>query len=118
MEQKSCSALFFFVYTFTICFFFSGAILSFYTLLLSGGSLFLTNGIDSYVSAIQSLDLSRPMIFLIKFLIGLPFSYHYFIGIRFAMWNAGKWLELKDAYASAKKAIVLGGVVAFLFAML
>lgn len=37
-----------------------------YAIILAGGALFLTNGIETYVSVIQSLDLSRPSIFIIK----------------------------------------------------
>ncbi|VVC86288.1 unnamed protein product [Leptidea sinapis] len=81
----------------------TGLILVFYTVMLGGGSLFLSNGVETYVSMIQSLDLSRPSIFIIKILLGFPFTFHYFNGIRFVMWNAGKWLSMKEVYDSAKK---------------
>ncbi|KAM3969020.1 uncharacterized protein ACR2FA_003237 [Aphomia sociella] len=88
----------------------TGTMTTFYALLLAGGSLFLSNGIECYVSAIQSLDLSRPTIFLIKIILGAPFAYHYFCGIRFCAWNAGKWLAMSDVYGTAKKCFILTAI--------
>ncbi|CAH2035957.1 unnamed protein product, partial [Iphiclides podalirius] len=89
-----------------------------YALLLSAGALFLPNGVESYVSMIQSFDLSRSSIFVIKALLGAPFAFHYANGIRYCAWNAGKWLALKDVYATAQKAFIVTGVLTFLFALL
>lgn len=86
--------------------------------MLSGGSLFLSNGVETYVSMIQSLDLSRPLIFIIKLTFGAPFVYHYFNGIRFCMWNAGRWLAMKDVYETARKSFTATAVVTVLFAFL
>lgn len=99
-------------------YFVSGIIITFYGLLLACGSLFLSNGVETYVSMIQSLDLSRPLIFIIKIILGVPFVYHYFNGIRFCMWNAGRWLEMKDVYATAKKSFVATAVVTLIFALI
>ncbi|XP_050360671.1 succinate dehydrogenase cytochrome b560 subunit, mitochondrial-like [Nymphalis io] len=96
----------------------TGIIVTFYALLLSGGSLFLSNGVETYVSMIQSLDLSRPLIFIIKIILGAPFVYHYFNGIRFCMWNAGRWLAMKDVYETARKSFIATAVVTLLFALL
>ncbi|XP_045458203.1 succinate dehydrogenase cytochrome b560 subunit, mitochondrial-like [Melitaea cinxia] len=96
----------------------TGIIITFYGLLLACGSLFLSNGVETYVSMIQSLDLSRPLIFIIKIILGVPFVYHYFNGIRFCMWNAGRWLEMKDVYATAKKSFVATAVVTLIFALI
>ncbi|XP_068618831.1 succinate dehydrogenase cytochrome b560 subunit, mitochondrial-like [Battus philenor] len=96
----------------------TGVIVLSYTLLLAFGTLFLPNGIDSYVSMIQSLDLSRLVIFLIKIILGAPFVYHYFNGIRYCAWNAGKWLALTDVFETAKKSFILTAVFTVLFAFL
>ncbi|XP_059059918.1 succinate dehydrogenase cytochrome b560 subunit, mitochondrial-like [Achroia grisella] len=96
----------------------TGAVTSLYALLVAGGTLFLSNGVESYVSAIQSLDLSSPSIFLIKLIMGAPFAYHYLCGIRFCAWNAGKWLAMKDVYATAQKCIILATIVTIFFAIL
>ncbi|CAK1588037.1 unnamed protein product [Parnassius mnemosyne] len=96
----------------------TGVIVLSYALLLSAGTLFLSNGVETYVSVIQSLDLSRPSIVIIKILLGAPFVYHYFNGIRYCAWNAGKWLSLKEVYGTAKKSFVLTGIFTLLFAFL
>ncbi|XP_021208214.1 succinate dehydrogenase cytochrome b560 subunit, mitochondrial isoform X2 [Bombyx mori] len=96
----------------------TGTLLAAYALLLSGATLFLPNGIETYVSIIQSLDLSKTTIFILKLLVGLPFGFHYFNGIRYCMFNLGKWLSLKDVYATAYLTFVLTGVIVIFFAFL
>ncbi|KAJ0183624.1 hypothetical protein K1T71_000047 [Dendrolimus kikuchii] len=96
----------------------SGAILTFYALCLSGGTLFLSNGIETYVSIIQSLDLSRFSILLIKFTFGAPFTFHYFNAYRYTLWNMGKMLKMKDVYSTSYKAIIAAAVLNVLFALL
>ncbi|XP_063837937.1 succinate dehydrogenase cytochrome b560 subunit, mitochondrial-like [Ostrinia nubilalis] len=96
----------------------TGIIATFYACMLSAGTLFLSNGVESYVSMIQSLDLSRPMILLIKVLAGAPFAYHYFFGIRFCIWNSGRWLTLKDVNSSVKPLFIATAVSMFFFAIL
>ncbi|XP_064076511.1 succinate dehydrogenase cytochrome b560 subunit, mitochondrial-like [Vanessa tameamea] len=96
----------------------TGIIITFYALLLSGGSLFLSNGVETYVSMIQSLDLNRLSIFIIKIIVGAPFVYHYFNGIRFCMWNAGRWLAMKDVYETARKSFIATVVVTLIFAVI
>ncbi|XP_063534668.1 succinate dehydrogenase cytochrome b560 subunit, mitochondrial-like [Cydia strobilella] len=95
----------------------TGAIVSFYTIILSGGALFLSNGIDSIVSMIQSLNLNSFFIFILKIFVGLPFAYHYFCGIRFCLFNMGKFMDKASVYKSAHQAIIAGGVLAVLFAL-
>lgn len=97
---------------------FPGVVALSYALLVASGALFLPNGVESYVSMIQSFDLSRASIFIIKVLLGAPFAFHYANGIRYCAWNAGKWLALKDVYATAQKAFIATGVLTVLFAFL
>ncbi|KAL4717747.1 hypothetical protein ACJJTC_000896 [Scirpophaga incertulas] len=96
----------------------TGTILTCYAIMLSGGALFLSNGVDTYVSMIQSLDLSWLSRFIIKIILGMPFTFHYFCGIRFCAWNAGKWLNMKEVYSTAHKSLILTGALAALFALL
>ncbi|XP_034839240.1 succinate dehydrogenase cytochrome b560 subunit, mitochondrial-like [Maniola hyperantus] len=96
----------------------TGLIVTAYAVLMAFGSLFLSNGVETYVSIIQSLDLSRPSIFVIKMILGAPFVYHYFNGIRFCMWNAGKWLDMKEVYSTARTSFIATAVVTVLFTLL
>lgn len=90
----------------------------FYALLMAGGALFMPCGIDSYIAIIQSLNLPSMFIMIIKFLLGFPFAFHYFIGIRFVCFNMVKLLGLKEAYQSAYIAILAALAAATAFAML
>lgn len=104
---------------FIVIFFgFSGAILSFYAFMMAGGALFMPYGIDSYVVFIQSLNLSSELAIVIKFLLGLPFAYHYCNGIRFICFNMVKLLRLQEAYQSAYIAIAAAFATAAVFAFL
>ncbi|KAL0902765.1 hypothetical protein ABMA27_000570 [Loxostege sticticalis] len=96
----------------------TGCILTFYAVMISAGTLFLSNGVESYVSMIQSLDLSRFSILLLKIILGAPFAYHYFFGIRFHIWNAGRWLTMKDVNRSVKPLLIATIATIAFFAML
>lgn len=87
----------------------------FYALMMAGGALFMPCGIDSYVSLIQSLNLPSLFVTILKFLLGFPFAFHYFIGIRFVCFNMVKLLALNEAYQSAYIAIAsaIGAAAAF-----
>lgn len=91
--------------------------MTFYSLMLASGALFLSNGIDTYVSMIQSLNLSSTSVFLLKLIIGYPFSYHYFIGLRFVGFSLNKLVDIKSALKTAKICIVLSVIGSFLFAL-
>lgn len=96
---------------------FSGVVLVFYALMMAGGALFMPCGIDSYILLIQSLNLPDMLIMILKFFIGFPFAYHYFIGIRFACFNMVKLLHLNEAYQSAYIAIASAVATAAMFAV-
>ncbi|XP_063381770.1 succinate dehydrogenase cytochrome b560 subunit, mitochondrial-like [Cydia fagiglandana] len=94
----------------------TGSILTFYAIVLSGGALFLSNGIDSIVSMIQSLNLNSFFILILKIILGLPFGYHYFCGIRFCLFNIGKIMDKASLYQTGYQAIIAGGILAVLVA--
>lgn len=96
----------------------AGSVLALYALLMSFGTLFMSNGVETYVSIIQSMNLGSFSIFILKIILGFPFSYHYFNGIRYACWNAAKFLDMKDIYDTGKKAMIAGAIGAVLFALL
>ncbi|KAI8421522.1 hypothetical protein MSG28_009562 [Choristoneura fumiferana] len=95
----------------------SGAIVAFYCVMLAAGSLFLSNGIDTYVSMIQSLNLSRISVFLLKLIIGFPFSYHFFIGLRFVGFSLLKFVDIKSALKTARICVILSLISTFFFAL-
>lgn len=102
----------------TLFFLIPGSILTFYALSLACGSLFLSNGVETYVSMIQSLHMGRMTIFIIKIILGAPFAYHYFNGIRYVIWNTAKFLEVKQVYDTSKKATMAAVVATILFALI
>lgn len=89
-----------------------------YALLMSFGTLFLSNGVETYVCIIQSMNLGTMSVFLLKLILGYPFAFHYFNGIRYAMFNNVKLLDLKSLYSSGKQAVIGSIVLDVLFALL
>ncbi|KAJ8737293.1 hypothetical protein PYW07_000564 [Mythimna separata] len=96
----------------------TGAIITTYALGLAWGSLFLSNGAETYVSIIQSLNLGTFTIFLLKIGLGAPFCFHYFNALRYIAWNAGKFLDIKSVYDTSYKSMMVAGVFSLLFALL
>ncbi|KAF9416108.1 hypothetical protein HW555_006431 [Spodoptera exigua] len=89
-----------------------GAILTFYAFSLAFGALFLSNGVETYVSMIQSLNLGRLTTFLVKIILGLPFAYHYFNAMRYIIWNTARMLDIKKVYETARQAAIAAVVLA------
>ncbi|XP_021195507.3 succinate dehydrogenase cytochrome b560 subunit, mitochondrial [Helicoverpa armigera] len=96
----------------------TGAIVTFYALGLAWGSLFLSNGIETYVSVIQSLNLGAMMVFILKILLGAPFAFHYFNAFRYVIWNTARWLDLKKVYETSKQSMAAAAVMTLLFAII
>nr|XP_053624875.1 succinate dehydrogenase cytochrome b560 subunit, mitochondrial-like [Plodia interpunctella] len=96
----------------------TGVVATFYAIVLSTGALFLSNGVDSIVSAIQSLEMGRFSVFIIKLILGAPFAFHYFNGVRFVAFNMGKFFMKKEVYGSAHKAIIASVVLTIVFSIL
>ncbi|XP_011553837.3 succinate dehydrogenase cytochrome b560 subunit, mitochondrial [Plutella xylostella] len=88
----------------------SGIMLVGYYSLLAAGALLLTDGIDTYISLIQGLNLSETMVICIKFIIAFTFWYHYMNGLRFCIWNLAKMLDLKTVYLTGY--LALGAAIA------
>lgn len=96
----------------------SGCVLTFYAFSLAVGALFFSNGVESYVSMIQSLGLGYISTVVIKLILGFPFAYHYFNAIRYVIWNMAKMLDMKSVYQTASQAAIAAVVLAFLFALI
>ncbi|XP_035433145.1 succinate dehydrogenase cytochrome b560 subunit, mitochondrial-like [Spodoptera frugiperda] len=96
----------------------TGCVLTFYAFSLAVGALFFSNGVESYVSMIQSLGLGYISTVVIKLILGFPFAYHYFNAIRYVIWNMAKMLDMKSVYQTASQAAIAAVVLAFLFALI
>lgn len=94
----------------SIYYFLTGIMLVGYYSLLAAGALLLTDGIDTYISLIQGLNLSETMVICIKFIIAFTFWYHYMNGLRFCIWNLAKMLDLKTVYLTGY--LALGAAIA------
>ncbi|CAH0578304.1 unnamed protein product [Chrysodeixis includens] len=96
----------------------TGCVLTFNALCLAWGSLFLSNGVETYVSMIQSLNLGMVTCLIVKLILAAPFAFHYWNGIRYVLWNSGRMLEMKQVYDTSKKAMVAAAITTALFAII
>ncbi|XP_076241814.1 succinate dehydrogenase cytochrome b560 subunit, mitochondrial [Calliopsis andreniformis] len=78
----------------------TGMILSAYAMTLGLGTLVIPGGIPCLAEMIQNLCLSSPTLYVAKFLLVLPLTYHTFNGIRHLTWDFGKFLSIKEVYVS------------------
>ncbi|KAI5644828.1 succinate dehydrogenase/Fumarate reductase transmembrane subunit domain-containing protein [Phthorimaea operculella] len=81
-------------------------------LIFAGSSLLTNRGIEPVIHFIQCLNLPEWFIVLWKITIAFAFTFHFFNGFRFVMFNLGKWLDYKQAKQTAYLAIVLSIVTA------
>ncbi|KOB66165.1 Uncharacterized protein OBRU01_21633 [Operophtera brumata] len=51
-------------------------------------------------------------------ILGAPFGFHYWNGIRFCAWNTGRWLSQKEVVETARKSWVAAAAVVLFFAIL
>ncbi|KAF9800676.1 hypothetical protein SFRURICE_015330 [Spodoptera frugiperda] len=96
----------------------TGCVLTFYALSLAIGALFLSNGVETYVSMIQSLKLGYMTTVAIKLVLGFPFAYHYFNAMRYIIWNMARMLDMKSVYQTASQAAIAAVVLAVVFALI
>lgn len=87
-----------------------GIILGAYASALGIGALVLPHDISHYITIIEGLNVSPAVLFVAKFAIAAPFSYHFINGLRHLYWDTAKGLSMKEVYSTGYA--ILGGTVA------
>lgn len=72
--------------------------LSAYAIALGLGAVVLPESIPHYIEELECLELGAPIISSIKFLLAFPLMYHFWNGFRHLLWDAGKFLTIKEVY--------------------
>ncbi|XP_043280343.1 succinate dehydrogenase cytochrome b560 subunit, mitochondrial-like [Venturia canescens] len=85
----------------------TGMILSTYGMMLAYGTLFVPGGMNGIVSSIDAMCLPIPVLFLAKYLLALPATYHYFNGMRHLIWDLGQFLTMKGVYKTGYTVLAL-----------
>ena len=75
----------------------TGLALTAYVAGIGIGALLLPQPISAYLAA---ASLSSGTVFVGKFLMAFPFSYHFVNGIRHLVWDMGKALTIKEVYST------------------
>lgn len=78
----------------------TGIVLAGYAMLFSMASLVLECPIDYWIDQLRCAELGPPIIMALKFALAFPLSYHFFNGIRHLLWDTGKFLSIKEVYAT------------------
>lgn len=85
----------------------TGVALSLGVSLFSLGALLLPEHFPHYLAQVRSLGLAPILIFLAKFSLAFPFSYHTWNGIRHLAWDLGKGLRLPQVTQSGLLVLAL-----------
>lgn len=78
--------------------YFSGAVVTGYTILFSLTTFVLPNEISHYIELFEASEPSAGLMIFLKLMLSFPFCYHYCNGIRHLIWDLGHFLTLPGVY--------------------
>ncbi|XP_063698133.1 succinate dehydrogenase cytochrome b560 subunit, mitochondrial-like [Culicoides brevitarsis] len=79
---------------------FAGIALTGWAAILGYGCLLMPHDASHYISALEACQLSSASLFAMKFVLAFPLAYHTCNGIRHFCWDYGKFLTMKEVYAT------------------
>ncbi|XP_057374067.1 succinate dehydrogenase cytochrome b560 subunit, mitochondrial-like [Daphnia carinata] len=79
---------------------------------LASVAIWLPESYPDYLGTLEAMHLNKFIIATTKFLIALPFSFHFLSGIRHIIWDTGHWLTVKEVNRSGYILIVLAVALA------
>ncbi|XP_063985271.1 succinate dehydrogenase cytochrome b560 subunit, mitochondrial isoform X1 [Diachasmimorpha longicaudata] len=91
----------------------TGMALAFYATGAGAASLFLPGGVNCVIDSIAAMNLASPLLFLLKFAVAWPATYHYLNGIRHLAWDMGQFLTIKQVYSTGWTMLGLSVIAAF-----
>ncbi|RZC40806.1 succinate dehydrogenase cytochrome b560 subunit, mitochondrial, partial [Asbolus verrucosus] len=71
-----------------------------YAILLSAAAVWSPNSIANYLDVLECAQVGGGALFVGKFILAFPFCYHFWNGIRHLMWDLGRFLTMKEVYAT------------------
>ncbi|KAJ8921712.1 hypothetical protein NQ315_010622 [Exocentrus adspersus] len=77
---------------------FTGMALSAYAIALGLGAVVLPESIPHYIEELECAEIGSSCISAIKFILAFPITYHFWNGIRHLLWDAGKFLTIREVY--------------------
>jgi len=89
----------------------TGMALSSYMMALGIGYLALPNDITHYLTMLESMQLSTPLLCAAKFLVAFPLCYHWANGIRHLLWDTGRFLSIKGVYSTGYAMLAVSTVL-------
>uniref|UniRef100_A0A0K8UWT3 Succinate dehydrogenase cytochrome b560 subunit, mitochondrial n=1 Tax=Bactrocera latifrons TaxID=174628 RepID=A0A0K8UWT3_BACLA len=84
----------------------SSILLSLYTWGLGVGALISSHDNAHFVTMLDGLQLGATSLFILKFLIAFPFSYHLCASTRVLIWETGCFLSLQGIYGTGYVALL------------
>ncbi|CAD6233281.1 GSCOCG00007108001-RA-CDS [Cotesia congregata] len=94
----------------------SGLMLAYYATAAGLTELFHPGGMSCLIDSVNAIGLPSPILFLGKFALALPATYHYFNGIRHLNWDLGLFLTIKHVYGTGWAVVGISIASAFLLA--
>lgn len=87
-------------------------ILTGYTVLLGAAAVGLECPLEHYIEQLRCAEIGAGCIYSLKFLLAFPISYHFWNGIRHLLWDTGKFLTIREVYATGWTMLAVASVSA------
>ncbi|KAL1492000.1 hypothetical protein ABEB36_012510 [Hypothenemus hampei] len=78
----------------------TGIMLAGYIVLFSAAAVYLECPLEYYIEQLKCAEIGAGNIFFVKFLLAFPLTYHFWNGIRHLLWDLGKFLTIREVYAT------------------
>ncbi|EEZ99263.1 Succinate dehydrogenase cytochrome b560 subunit, mitochondrial-like Protein [Tribolium castaneum] len=85
----------------------TGMMLAGYAIMWGTGAVVLPDTIPHYLDALQQAHVGGFVLSMGKFMLAFPMCYHFWNGIRHLAWDLGRFLTIKEVYATGYAMLAL-----------
>ncbi|XP_056648522.1 succinate dehydrogenase cytochrome b560 subunit, mitochondrial-like [Diorhabda sublineata] len=85
----------------------TGMALAFYTIAFGLTAAAAPESISEYIDAVECMELGKPVLSGLKFMLAFPMTYHFWNGIRHLLWDSGRFLTIREVYATGYIMLIL-----------
>lgn len=96
----------------------TGGALCLYIWTLGLGALVTPYDVSHYITMIESFKLPGAVLILMKFILTYPAVHHTFNGVRHLSWDFGKFLGIKEVYATGYAVLGMAVIVSAIISTL
>lgn len=96
----------------------TGIALTGYAAIFGLAAIVCPEGANSVISAIDGLHLGAASLTALKFTLAFPFAFHTVNGVRHLFWDLGKFLTIKEVYATGYAMLLVSTILAIILTLM